>query len=63
MALSSRWELSDQASVSYSSHKLPLKKKKKILMIGLSLPYECYMFPEIPSPKYGHKGMGEMFCE
>lgn len=37
------------------------KKKKKNLMIGLLLPYECYMFPEIPSPKYGHKGMGEMF--
>ena len=49
---------------SAASHKLPFFFFFFFnLMIGLLLPSECCMFPEIPSPKSGHKGMGEMFCE
>ena len=48
---------------SAASHKLPFFFFFLNLMIGLLLPSGCCMFPEIPSPKSGHKGMGEMFCE
>ena len=49
---------------SAASHKLPFFFFFFFnLMIGLLLPSGCCMFPEIPSPKSGHKGMGEMFCE